>query len=91
MNEGRSVYTALVGDQALISVTVKGRPEPVVTWMFKDKVLSTKQNLIIKKEGEKHILEIPNAEDGHMGTYTITAVNDVGQDHKTVTLNDHGE
>ena len=87
---GCSMYTALVDDPVIITTTITGIPVPTVTWKFNGNDLSGCKT-VIEKSGEKHKMKIAKAAVEQTGTYTITAVNTVGNDQKNVTLNVYGD
>ena len=81
-------YTALVGDSVSIIALVTGTPAPKVNWTFNSEGLFYKKtDVIIETSGDNYKMNITKAAVSQAGTYTITAVNDAGQDQKYVTLN----
>ena len=79
MTIGDSV-TALTNTPISIECTVRGIPEPTITWMKDDQVLSVASGHVIYSNGTL-VIEKTNLDD--KGKYTCTAKNIEGEDSAT--------
>ena len=78
--------TVLLGDPVTIRANITGIPEPRVTWTFNGQDVRKDIDIIIENTGEQHKMTIPKTAVRQTGTYTIKAVNNVGQEERRITL-----
>ena len=83
---GCTEYTAICGEPVSIRATVTGVPTPTATWRFNNQNVMRDENFKIFQNGDMHEIKIFKGEFRYNGSYSITAVNTVGQAQKTVTL-----
>ena len=63
---------------------MKGNPR--VTWTLNGNDISKEKDVKLETEGDKHWMRITNTDSRHAGTYSIRAVNAVGEDNQDITL-----
>ena len=83
---GHSGNTVLVGDPVTIRANITGIPTPTVTWTCNGQDVRKDKDIKIEETGEQHKMTIPKATVRQTGTYTIKAINNVGQEDKIITL-----
>lgn len=87
--DGPTIYNFIhsaalnVGNNASFSCTAEGNPEPVVTWYFQNRNLTTGK--------QKIMLKISKAKLANAGEYSCTAANEVGLDTRNLSLTVKGK
>lgn len=80
--EGLKPLEVKEGDNAVLRVTVQGKPQPEIQWLKDGRPVDVDgSHLIAKDEGNgKYTLAIKDADKTDAGTYTCKAVNKAGSD-----------
>nr|XP_031826010.1 titin-like isoform X2 [Nomia melanderi] len=71
------------GDDVILECRLVAVPEPEITWYYKDKQITTKQNIIVATESDMHmycsVIKITKVQKKQEGKYTIVAKNREGE------------
>ncbi|PIK60955.1 putative titin [Apostichopus japonicus] len=81
--------TIRAGGKATISAIITGLPVPDVTWLKDDVPLETTKRVSISEDKQEKLIVkmiLDKAERSDLGTYTLTAANDVGKDLVKMTI-----
>nr|XP_042899314.1 hemicentin-1 isoform X1 [Parasteatoda tepidariorum] len=73
--EKRDNISAVVGSQNRLQCSVKGYPQPDISWFKDGSVIASDENIVIKGD----ILEFLNVDSSHNGTYTCEISNVAGK------------
>ena len=68
-----------VDASAEFTCQVTGEPTPELTWTFSGQTLQDEGRYMIFEEDGQHHLEVCDVVPEDVGTYTVTATNDMGQ------------
>ena len=90
MKEGLEEYSVSNGEPLHVWLSITGHPFPKITWAFNAKVLKD-EDINLMSGGNKYLLSIAETARKHQGIYTITAVNEAGEDAKDVPVNVYGK
>ncbi|XP_043104136.1 striated muscle preferentially expressed protein kinase isoform X2 [Puntigrus tetrazona] len=77
---------ASTGTEVLLKCIISGTPLPEVTWKRDNIVIKNSPTHVVKVEGERHSLLIKWTKPSDAGTYTVTAINEVGEMSSSATL-----
>ncbi|XP_030643504.1 striated muscle preferentially expressed protein kinase [Chanos chanos] len=77
---------AFAGADIMLKCIIAGTPQPEVTWKRDNVDIKSSATHVVKVEGERHSLLIKWVKQSDSGTYTVTAVNEVGKASSSATL-----
>ena len=77
----------MIGQSATIECLIEGEPSPTLTWYFNGAALSSGEGYSISTSGMSFSLRIMDLEVRDEGVYTCTAVNFLGNDSASASLN----
>ena len=69
-----------------LKATVKGDPEPTVTWYRDDKQLATTPKVSISKTKDEHTVKVQQVTTAVAGTYKCVATNKLGSAEHTAIV-----
>ena len=84
-------YSVSNGEPLNVWLSITGHPYPKITWTFNGKEVPKDEVIQLMSGGNKHLLSIAETARKHQGIYTITAVNEAGEDAKDVSVNVYGK
>ena len=79
-----------VGKPAKFDATVTGLPQPDVNWQKDGLTLESNERVSIEAKGTTKVLSIKKTQPEDIGSYTITATNEAGQDSSSANLSVRG-
>ena len=75
-----ATHTVPKGTSILMTCTIRGSPDPTVTWFRRDKALSHEDtDVTIERDGDECCLSINQCEPQDEGSYSCTIKNRIGQ------------
>ena len=74
------------GNQLNVWVSITGHPCPKIAWTVHGKEIHEDNDISLMSDGDKHLMSIRKAARKHHGVYKITAVNEVGEDAKDISI-----
>ena len=86
MEDGLWNYSVPEGRRINVWLSITGQPYPKITWTFNGKAVLKDKERNLMSGGNKHVLSISETARKHQGIYTITAVNEAGEDIKDVSV-----
>jgi len=78
--------TASIGDSVVFEAQVFGVPEPLVTWLWNDDVISNQSSFCYHKTSDFHKLTLDSCKLQHSGTIKCRAVNKFGEVFSSASL-----
>ena len=79
------------GNQLNVWVSITGHPCPKIAWTVHGKEIHEDNDISLMSDGDKHLMSIRKAARKHHGVYKITAVNEVGEDAKDISITVYGK
>ena len=79
-----------MGKPAKFEATVTGLPQPDVIWQKDGAAVETNDRVTTEAKGNIKRLNIKKSQPDDIGTYTIIATNEAGQDTSSANLNIRG-
>ena len=80
-----------VGKPAKFDATVTGLPQPDIIWQKDGQTLESNERVSIEAKGTTKVLNIKKTQPEDIGSYTISATNEAGQDSSSANLSIRGD